>query len=95
LTLEVGGPETVTMDSVVRAALHVQGRRRFILHSPVMLMKILTRPLTLLPSPPMTPDAIDFVVQSAQVDTAPLSAALPRRLTPLDEGLASYLARKR
>jgi NADH dehydrogenase len=94
-TLEVGGPETLTMDAVVREALHVQGRRRLILHAPAGLMKLLTRPLTLLPSPPMTPDAIDFVVQSAQVDTGPLTAALPRRLTPLAEGLASYLAPKR
>jgi len=54
-------------------------------------MRLLTRPLTLLPSPPMTPDAIDFVVQSAQVDTGLLTAALPRRLRPLAEGLSSYL----
>jgi hypothetical protein len=39
----------------------------------------------------MTPDAIDFVVQSAQVDTGLLTAALPRRLRPLAEGLSSYL----
>jgi NADH dehydrogenase len=94
-TLEVGGPETLTMDAVVREALRIQGRRRLILHAPARLMKLLTRPLTLLPSPPMTPDAIDFVVQSAQVDTAPLTAALPRRLTTLAEGLSSYLGPKR
>jgi NADH dehydrogenase len=92
VTLEVGGPETLTMDAVVREALRIQGRRRLILHAPAGLMKLLTRPLMLLPSPPMTPDAIDFVVQSAQVDTGPLTAALPRRLMPLAEGLASYLA---
>jgi NADH dehydrogenase len=91
-TLEVGGPETLTMDAVVREALRIQGRRRLILHAPAGLMKLLTRPLTLLLSPPMTPDAIDFVVQSAQVDTGPLTAALPRRLMPLAEGLGSYLA---
>ncbi len=85
-TLEVGGPETLTMDAVIREALRIQGRRRFILHAPVVLMKLVTRPLTLLPSPPMTPDAIDFVVQSAQVDTAPLTAVLPRALLPLTEG---------
>lgn len=94
-TLEVGGPETVTMDAVVREALRVQGRRRLILHAPAGLMKLLTRPLTLLPSPPMTPDAIDFVVQSAQVDAEPLHERLPRRLMPLAEGLATYLAQKR
>jgi NADH dehydrogenase len=94
-TLEVGGPETLTMDEVIREALQISGRRRFILHAPAGLMKLATRPLTLLPSPPMTPDAIDFIVQSAPVDTGPLTAALPRRLTPLAEGLASYLAPNR
>jgi len=90
-TLEVGGPETVTMDQVIRVALRVQGRRRFILHAPVVLMKLMTAPLTLLPVPPMRPSAIDFVVQAAPVDTAALTATLPRRLRPLDEALATYL----
>jgi NADH dehydrogenase len=94
-TLEIGGPESLTMDEIIRVALRVQGRRRHILHAPAWLAKLATRPLTLLPSPPMTPDAIDFIIQAAPVDTGPLAAALPRRLTPLAEGLASYLAPKR
>jgi hypothetical protein len=52
----------------------------------------MTAPLTLLPAPPLTPDAIDFINQPATVDTAPLLARMPRRLTPLAEGLATYLA---
>jgi NADH dehydrogenase len=91
-TLEVGGPDTLTMDEIIRAALRVLGRRRPILHTPVLLMKALTAPLMILPSPPMTPSAIDFIVQSAEVDTGPLQERLPRRLTPIAEGLASYLA---
>ena len=92
LTLEVGGPDTLTMDEIIRAALRVLGRHRPILHTPVLLMKALTAPLTLLPSPPMTPSAIDFIVQSAQVDTGPLHERLPRRLLSLSEALATYLA---
>ena len=94
VTLEVGGPETMTMDQIIRAALHVLGRRRPILHTPVVLMKLLTAPLTLLPSPPMTPSAIDFIVQSAQVDTGPLHECLPHTLMPLSDALATYLAAK-
>jgi NADH dehydrogenase len=94
-TLEVGGPETLTMDEIIRVALRVLRRRRPILHAPVVLMKALTAPLTLLPSPPMTPSAIDFIVQSAPVDTGPLREALPRRLTPLAEALATYLGSRR
>jgi NADH dehydrogenase len=91
VALEVGGPETLTMDEIIRTALRVLGRRRPILHAPVVLMKVLTAPLTLLPSPPMTPTAIDFVVQSAEVDTGPLQERLPRPLLPLSEALATYL----
>ena len=94
-TLEVGGPDTLSMDEIIRTALRVLHRRRPILHAPVILMKVMTAPLTLLPSPPMTPSAIDFVVQAAPVDTGPLHAALPRRLLPLREGLATYLAPRR
>jgi uncharacterized protein YbjT (DUF2867 family) len=93
VVLEVGGPETFTMDEVIREGLRILGRRRPILHAPVMLMKLATAPLTLLPSPPMTPSAIDFVVASAPVDTRELRERLPRRLLPLSEGLASYLHR--
>jgi NADH dehydrogenase len=92
MTLEVGGPDSISMDDVIWLALNMMERRRYIVHAPVRLMKALTRPLTLLPSPPMTPDAIDFVVQSAQVDTAPLAKVLPRKLRSVKEGVAAYLA---
>jgi uncharacterized protein YbjT (DUF2867 family) len=94
-TLEVGGPDTLSMDEIIRTALRVLKRRRPILHAPVILMKVMTAPLTILPSPPMSPSAVDFVVQSAQVDTGPLHATLPRRLTPLPEALATYLSQRR
>ena len=94
-TFEVGGPQSLTMDEIMREALRVMGRRRPILHTPILLLKIATAPLTLLPSPPMTPAAIDFVVQSAPVDTTLLRERLPRRLKPLSEALATYLAPKR
>jgi NADH dehydrogenase len=93
-TFEVGGPQSLTMDEVIHEALRALRQRRPILHAPVALMKAATAPLTLLPSPPMTPSAIDFVVQSAPVDTTLLSERLPRRLTPVSEALASYLAPK-
>jgi NADH dehydrogenase len=91
VALDVGGPDTLSMDDNIRVALRVLGRRRPILHTPVFLMKMMTAPLTLLPTPPMTPGAIDFIVQSARVDTGPLSRVLPRRLMPLAEALGTYL----
>jgi NADH dehydrogenase len=88
---EIGGPETLSMRQVIGRALHVAGIRRPIMPAPAVLMKLIAWPMQLLPSPPLTPDAVDFINQPATVDTAPLQATLPRRLTPLDEGLASYL----
>ncbi len=89
---ELGGPETLRMRDIIATALRVAGLRRPIVPGPTPLLKLATLPLTLLPSPPLTPDAIDFIDQPATVDPAPLQARMPRRLTPLEEGLRSYLA---
>lgn len=88
---ELGGPETLPLNEILRRALAIQGRRRPILHAPAPLMRLAAWPLQWLPRPPLTPDAVDFVTQPAVVDSGPLLARMPRRLTPLDEGLASYL----
>jgi NADH dehydrogenase len=91
-TFEVGGPETLTMDEIIRTALHTLGRRRPILHAPVAVMKAAVYPLLVLPSPPMTSGAIDFIVQSAQVDTRPLQDRLPYTFTKLADALATYMS---
>lgn len=88
----LGGPETLQMRKIIRRALAVAGLRRPIVPGPTPLIKLMTAPLRLLPNPPLTPAAVDFVNQPATVDTAPLLAKMPRRLTPLDEGLATYLS---
>ncbi|MEO8639639.1 MAG: NAD(P)H-binding protein [Chloroflexota bacterium] len=91
--LEVGGPETLPMREVIARALRAAGIRRPIIPGPAALIRLGAAPLKLLPSPPLTPDAVDFINQPATVDVAPLLERMPRRLTPLDEGLASYLGR--
>ncbi len=88
---ELGGPETLPMRDVIGRALRVAGLRRPILPGPTPLLKLAAWPLKFLPSPPLTPDAVDFVNQPATVDVEPLLARMPRRLTPFDEGLRTYL----
>ena len=88
---ELGGPETMTMRDIIARATRVAGHRRPILPGPTPLLKLAAWPLTLLPTPPLTPDAVDFINQPATVDLRPLLERLPRRLTPLEEGLATYL----
>lgn len=89
--LEVGGPETLSMREVIGRALNAAGIRRPIVPGPTPLIKLGLQPLRLLPEPPLTPDAVDFINQPATVDIEPLLVRMPRRLTPLAEGLASYL----
>jgi NADH dehydrogenase len=88
---ELGGPETMSMKEVVRHAISVAGVPRPIMPGPAALLKLMAIPLSWLPNPILTPSAVDFINQPATVDVGPLLARMPRRLTPLDEGLATYL----
>jgi hypothetical protein len=47
--------------------------------------------LQMLPGPPLTPDAIDFIVSPAVADNSDLERVFAPKLTPLREGLATYL----
>jgi NADH dehydrogenase len=88
---DLGGPQTLSMRDIIGTALRVAGLRRPIVPGPTPLLKLAALPLTLLPEPPLTPDAVDFINQPATVDNGPLLARMPRRLTPLEEGLRTYL----
>lgn len=88
---ELGGPETFTMREIIATALRVAGLRRPIVPGPTPLIKLAAIPLSWLPTPILTPDAVDFINQPATVDLAPLLDRMPRRLTPLEEGLRTYL----
>ena len=89
---ELGGPETLRMRDIIGTALRVAGLRRPIVPGPTPLIKLAAVPLSWLPTPILTPDAVDFINQPATVDLAPLLQRMPRRLTSLEEGLATYLA---
>jgi NADH dehydrogenase len=88
---ELGGPETMPMKEVVRRAISTAGVSRPIMPGPAPLLKLMAIPLSWLPNPILTPSAVDFINQPATVDVRPLIERMPRRLTPLDEGLATYL----
>jgi uncharacterized protein YbjT (DUF2867 family)/ligand-binding SRPBCC domain-containing protein len=89
---ELGGPETLSMREIVRRALRAAGLRRPIMPGLAPLIKLALQPMRLLPEPPLTPDAIDFINQPATVGLEPLLTRMPRTLTALDAGLASYLS---
>jgi NADH dehydrogenase len=88
---EVGGPQTLQMRRIVDRALSVANLHRPIVPGPTPLIKLAAAMVSWLPTPPLTPDAVDFINQPATVDLDPLLEQMPRRLTRLDEGLRTYL----
>ena len=91
-TFEIGGPDVMTMDGVIRTMLDVMGKHRLVIPVPAVLPKLATAPLTLLPKPPMTPGGIEFAIQNGVVDAAEMEATLDVHPVPLREGLETYLA---
>jgi len=91
---ELGGPEVLTMNEVLRTGLSVQGKKRPILHQPMFLGKLIGKLASFLPSPPLSADAIDFIAQPAVADTSNLERVLHPKLTSLREGLSTYLKAK-
>lgn len=92
---EIGGPQVLSMREIVRTALEVSGRRRLLLSAPKGFMKLAASILQLLPGPPLTPDAVDFVTQDALADPAEVEQKLGVKMTPLREALITYLGLRR
>ena len=89
---ELGGPETLTMDEVLLTIQRLLGVKRLLLHHPVGFMKLATWPLQLLPTPPMSPQAVEFVTGEALVDPQPTEETFGIRFMNLEDGLGKYLA---
>jgi uncharacterized protein YbjT (DUF2867 family) len=93
-SFDIGGPDVMTMREVIATLLEVTGKRRAIVPVPDALAKVGVAPLGLLPRPPMTPAAIDFVTQDGLVDNTELEKVLDVHPVPLREGLSRYLGRE-
>lgn len=89
--LEAGGPEVMPMNRVLQAALDALGRRRIILHAPVIAGKAAGTLAGLLPNPPLSAGAVDFITEPAVADNLNLTRLLKPQLTLLKDGLATYL----
>jgi hypothetical protein len=83
------------MREVLHRAMDVAGNRKLLLPAPAALVKLVAWPMRFLPNPPLSPGAVDFVNQPATVDVEPLLQRMPRTLTPLEQGLGTYLGPER
>jgi uncharacterized protein YbjT (DUF2867 family) len=89
--LDLGGPERLTMDEIIRTLQRVLGKRRPLLHHPAPLMKLLVKPMALLPNPPLSPDAVDFITQEVEIDPQPAMEYFGFTFRRLEDGLREYL----
>jgi NADH dehydrogenase len=91
-TFELGGPEVMSMNDVVRTALEVWGKKKGLLHQPAFIGKLIGSLPNVPGLPPLTADAIDFITNPAVADNSAVERVLEPRLTPLREGLGTYLS---
>ncbi|MGB7621282.1 MAG: complex I NDUFA9 subunit family protein [Terriglobia bacterium] len=88
---ELGGPQALTMDEIIRTALKVAGKRRFLFHQSAGFMKLLASFLQYLPGRPLTPLAIDFIMMEEPVDSSEAEKVFGMKFVSLEEGLRRYL----
>jgi NADH dehydrogenase len=89
---ELGGPQVLTWNEIMRTLLDVLGLRRRLVHIPAWMPKTAGFFAQTLPRPPLSPAAVDFLTSEAVASTGPLLKAFPEvHPRPLREALASYL----
>ena len=59
--LEIGGPEVLTYEQIVRRVLAVLGARRALIHVPVPVLRPAVAIMAKLPNPPVTPSLLDLL----------------------------------
>jgi uncharacterized protein YbjT (DUF2867 family) len=88
---ELGGPEHLTMDEILRTVQRLLGRHQPLVHAPVALVKLQASLLALLPDPPLSPAAIDFILMEETVDPRPAEALFGITFRRLEDSLRTYL----
>ena len=91
MLFEIGGPDRMSMNDVVKTALEVQGKKRPLFHQPVFVGKLIGSLPSIPPLPALTADSIDFITESAVADNSAVERVLHPTLTSLREGLKTYL----
>jgi len=59
--MEIGGPEVLTYEEIVRRVLAALGTRRVLVHVPVPLLRPAVAIMARLPNPPVTPSLLDLL----------------------------------
>jgi len=92
-TYEIGGPDLMSFDEMMRIIMDASGHRRPLFHIPEGIMRAAGGLLEKLPKPLLSRDAVTFVTADNACDIKPLIDEFGINLTPARVGMA-YLARK-
>lgn len=91
VTLDVGGPQILTMNQVMHAVARSVGKKKALIHQPTGLMKFVGSAMqAVLPRPLLSPQAVEFLTQDIPVDGKPVQELLGLHFRTLDEGLSQY-----
>jgi uncharacterized protein YbjT (DUF2867 family) len=92
-TYEIGGPDLMTFDEMMRIIMDASGHRRPLFHIPEGVMRGVGGLLEKLPKPLLSRDAVTFVTADNACNIKPLIDEFGINLTPARIGMA-YLAKK-
>jgi uncharacterized protein YbjT (DUF2867 family) len=95
-TYELGGPKIYTMRELLELLLAEIRRKRILLDLPFGLAQFQARLMSILPSPPLTPDQVELLKRDNVVSSGALTlAALGIPATAIEGVLPTYLDRFR
>ncbi|HJU16878.1 MAG TPA: complex I NDUFA9 subunit family protein [Stellaceae bacterium] len=95
-TYELGGPKVYSFRELVEVLLHEIGRRRLLIDLPFGLAELQARLLSLLPTPPLTPDQVELLKRDNVVSAGAMTfESLGITPTALEVILPTYLDRFR
>jgi NADH dehydrogenase len=87
----IGGPERMSQNALLGRTLAAAGLSAPICHVPLPVARFGAELLRWLPGELLSPTAIDFMQEDFVAELDPLRAAFSLSLTPLEEGLRTYL----
>ena len=90
-TYDLGGPEPLTLDQLARAVQNVMGKTRTLVHLPVAFAKLVAGLLSMLPRPPLSPAAVDFILMQEKIDPGPAEKAFGLRFEDVETALRRYV----
>lgn len=90
-TFEIGGPEVLTYDDLLRRVARVLGLRRTLVHLPMPLARAVVGAFALLPNPPITRDEALALFEDNVCDNAPALRIFGLRLRPVEQALREAL----